>query len=377
MSDLDTEFCFPCSSCLAKYDSLRLLRKHVCGLIHNFEKDDGNIIQNKKVLDDQQNSDPLTILPKANTQSNSITTSKYKLKEINKIVNQKSTKISPQEMQKPFSELNHGAITKPNETCLECASCQKIFSGKIIYHRHQWLHNKNKGRSDDCLPCTEHDCSELFWKSEHLDLHKSRVHGINRVYNCDSCPYSNRSKFLAKSHQENKHLKLNLNSYICTECGEGFNNKPNLEYHIKKKNATYNYKCEQCDYKTIFKDRLKAHMQRHGNKMFRYICSECGKGFIVRAKLKYHMSTHTGERNFKCSFCEMRFNLKSTLKRHENIHLNIKPYECNMCPKKFGGHSNLQVHIKRHMGQKDYVCSTCEKGFIEPAGLRNHRCPRK
>ena len=62
------------------------------------------------------------------------------------------------------------SATQPKETMvlkdieLECASCKKIFSSKIVYLRHQWAHQKYrvntlkyKGTRNDCLPCTERD----------------------------------------------------------------------------------------------------------------------------------------------------------------------------------------------------------------------------
>ena len=255
----------------------------------------------------------------------------------------------------------------------DCAASKTMFSSHIIYLRHQWAHKKNKGKV--CLPCTEHDCSEFFWKSEILDSHKVKAHGICKTFSCNICPWSSKNKHLAKQHHENKHLKLNLNSYICTECGEGFKSKKVLEYHIKKKFSIYDYKCKECDYKTITNVQLKSHIVQKHSKAYRFICYECGKGFTERFFLKFHMSRHTGEKSYKCKICENSFRLKETLKKHENIHLNIKPYECSMCPMKFGGHNNLKVHIKRHLNQKDYVCSNCKRGFIEPAGLRNHICP--
>ena len=38
MADLDTDFCFPCSSCQAKFGSLRELRKHLCELSKEITK---------------------------------------------------------------------------------------------------------------------------------------------------------------------------------------------------------------------------------------------------------------------------------------------------------------------------------------------------
>ena len=373
MVDLDDDFCFPCSSCLAKFDSLRELRKHICGILH----DNANDIKNyqaptktlkteylKKEIDSQASS----FLQKSNAEINKSEQDKFP-----NIVQTDNLEMVSELYQKTSSKSNVDLVLQDNVS--DCAASKQMFSSQITYLRHQWAHKKNKGSV--CLPCSEHDCSEFFWKTETLDSHKAKAHGIHKTFSCNICTWSSKFKQLAKKHHENKHLNLNLNSYICTECGEGFKSQQVLKHHMKKELGIYDYKCKQCEYKTITNVQLEIHIVNKHTKAFRFICSECGKGFAERFFLKFHMSRHTGERNYKCKFCENRFRLKEVLKRHENIHLNIKPYECNMCPKKFGGQNNLQVHIKRHLNQKDYLCPRCEKGFIEPAGLRNHRCPKK
>ena len=50
MVDLDENFCFPCASCLAKFDSLRELRKHLCELLQDDAKDIKNVKAPTKTL---------------------------------------------------------------------------------------------------------------------------------------------------------------------------------------------------------------------------------------------------------------------------------------------------------------------------------------
>ena len=389
MVELDHDFCFPCSLCLAKFDSLRQLRNHVCGLLQNVTKEIKNVNPLTKSLvktenyNKEHNSKDLSLQLKSNVEEKCLSTYNIVLDHTNQNEQDRLPSMLQPENREPFPELDRNNLSKPKEDLIskdyvsECAPCKKVFFNKIIYLRHQWAHKKSKGNTGTLFTCTEHDCPDIFWKSENLNYHKGKTHGIKQIFTCDVCPFSSKYKKVVKQHHDNKHLNLNLNSFRCTECGKGFKTKTSLVYHMKKKYSAYDYKCEECSYKTITKVQLERHNVQNHTKAFRFICSECGKGFTERVFLKLHMSRHTDERNYQCSFCENRFRLKETLKSHENIHLNIKPYECNMCPKKFGGHNNLKVHIKRHLNQKDYVCSTCKRGFIEPAGLRNHGCPKK
>ena len=48
MVGIDHDFCFPCSSCHAKFDSLRELRQHLCEILQDNAKNPKHILGQKK-----------------------------------------------------------------------------------------------------------------------------------------------------------------------------------------------------------------------------------------------------------------------------------------------------------------------------------------
>lgn len=49
--------------------------------------------------------------------------------------------------------------------------------------------------------------------------------------------------------------------FACTECAYKFSQKSNLNVHIKRQHsAIKDYNCEYCDYRTVRRERLTAHI---------------------------------------------------------------------------------------------------------------------
>ena len=44
-------------------------------------------------------------------------------------------------------------------------------------------------------------------------------------------------------------------------------------------------------------------------------CTECGELFVDKANLDSHMRRHTGERPFSCKYCEMSFAFRAILSK--------------------------------------------------------------
>ena len=355
MVDLEQDFCFPCFTCQTKFYSLRELRKHPCEMLH------GN---------------PMNILVQTTTKNKKHDNHVFLKQQTEIFIKLQTDKNVTEESNFKESISPYSVLPKKKSARIDDLPCPEIIvkeeSNDIDYNSPSKVLSKQKTDPIDCLPCTHQDCSKVFATPKLLYSHRWRVHGIQRMFSCDICPYSSKEKKNVSRHKNIQHSDLKV--VTCTECGESFKCKTSLEYHMKKKYGEYNEQCKSCDYKAITEAQIKNHIMRVHTQLFKVQCTECGKGFTGECYLKYHMTVHTGEKKFKCTFCESRFRNKITLKKHENIHLDVKPYACHICPKQFRGDNNLEVHVKRHLNQKDHVCHTCKRGFIEPAGLRNHSC---
>ena len=109
---------------------------------------------------------------------------------------------------------------------------------------------------------------------------RKKISGDN--FRCKQCKYRTTRKKYLKAHLE-RHARF----IQCTFCEfkTFFKlrfNRHVAQYHgliIKHTNPdeVYNYKCDQCDYQTIYKRYLKSHSLKHKNsdKVDMYKCDQC------------------------------------------------------------------------------------------------------
>ncbi len=60
-------------------------------------------------------------------------------------------------------------------------------------------------------------------------------------------------------------------------------------------------------------------------------CTFCNKSFNQRCNLNTHIKTHTGERSYKCEYCSKSFNTQDSLNIYIRTHTGEKPYKCEYC----------------------------------------------
>ena len=123
---------------------------------------------------------------------------------------------------------------------------------------------------------------------------------------------------------------------ILTFSPEEFNSKKNIKPLLK---------CEECDYQHISELRLK----RHINKIHSTLeCPHCGEGFEVRSKMMYHIAIKHKIHTFDCQQCEFKTKHESALYRHTiSFHTNKKRFVCEVCDKAFSRRDNRDAHMKQ------------------------------
>ncbi|KAM8889948.1 uncharacterized protein ACB058_012403 isoform 2-T2 [Synchiropus picturatus] len=216
-------------------------------------------------------------------------------------------------------------------------------------------------------PLTCSLCGNRFETRRKLWYHM-RIHSRGKSFICPQC-----GKGFSWKGNLNKHMCMHSGAkpFICTQCGKCFLEKAALNKHTRVHTGEKPFSCSQCGECFSAKDGLKRHMRVHtGEKPF--ICSQCGRGFSVNASLKTHMSVHSGEKPFICSQCGKCFSQNGKLKEHMTVHTGEKPFICSQCGKGFSVSGSLKKHMKVHTGEKPFICSQCGKCYSESGKLKIH-----
>ncbi|XP_067645477.1 zinc finger protein ZFP2 [Eurosta solidaginis] len=150
-------------------------------------------------------------------------------------------------------------------------------------------------------------------------------------------------KYNRNKAKDNADSKRGINNYVCSYCGNSYNEKAKLTLHLKLHTKEKPHECEICH-----------------------------KRFSQTPQLTRHMNSHTGNRPFECKFCDSTFADPSTCIKHQRIHTQERPYVCETCGKAFSYSNVLKVHVMSHTGEKPYGCKYCEKKFTQSHHARAH-----
>ena len=347
MAGASSDFCFPCTGCGRRFDSLRLLRKHKCGTTQD-------------------------TIPDTNTQVTIQNTNTHKVNGIAARDFAEKTKVEHSK------DLPKGLNLDTIQQCEASLDIKKECDNKVVGYVVDTTNNKNTEifksgkpkKTEVCIPCdTEFTRYDSY--SKHLRRHKEKSTISCDFEGCLKQVFNERdlTKHKRSAHGINKVKSKDL----CLECGKAFKSPDGLKLHMKRHNNIFDYECESCEKKFVSKSILNIHNNTSHTEAS-FACEFCGNKYTTKTYLKIHITSHTGEKSRSCSFCNKQFRRYETWKNHENVHRHIRNYKCKLCHKEFGRHSELTIHTKRHNNQRDHVCPVCSKGFIEPAGLRRHKC---
>jgi hypothetical protein len=263
-----------------------------------------------------------------------------------------------------------------------CEQCGNTFEDKAELEVHMAVHKV------DPLPSTSM-AENSNSKSPGLDS-KSKAKPAKSFFTCCVCLKTFES-------QENLVPKLNASGrayYVCKPCYHGgdpveehrctwcsmsFEQKDQLEAHIKIHKKTYQcIKCQQ-SFSTEYEIQLHVatHMIQEGNS---HECRICGCVFDSPAKLQCHLIEHTFENSeLACYVCDTVFRHPTSIQSHVLEHgISARRYSCSQCNQKFFFSAELQNHLYGHGGIKiengmDFKCPDCHKVFANILNLNTHR----
>ncbi|XP_077438367.1 zinc finger protein 335-like isoform X2 [Vanacampus margaritifer] len=234
-----------------------------------------------------------------------------------------------------------------------------------------------------------------------------------RPHNCWICG----SRFLTQED-----LRFHVDShegnepelFKCLQCNYHCKRWSSLKEHMFNHEGTKPFKCETCDYSSVYRKdvirhsavhnkekkkktdvmatatefpcpvcqkvypmqkRLTQHLKTHSAEK-PHMCDKCGKSFKKRYTFKMHLLTHlqsVGDSTFKCEFCEYTCGNKKLLLNHQLSHTTDRPFKCDHCKYTTSKEDFLVSHLAiKHTGDKPFACSMCHFGTKHRKNLRLH-----
>ncbi|NXP18180.1 ZN335 protein, partial [Scytalopus superciliaris] len=227
-------------------------------------------------------------------------------------------------------------------------------------------------------------CGSRFLTHDDLRFHVNS-HEANdpQLFKCLQCSYRSRRWSSLKEHMFNH---VGSKPYKCEECNYTSVYKKDVIRHStvhsrdRKKRADpppklNSFPCPVCNRVYPMQKRLTQHMKTHSTEK-PHMCDKCGKSFKKRYTFKMHLLTHIqaiANRRFKCEFCDYVCEDKKVLLNHQLSHMNDKPYKCNVCKYSTFREDFLVSHMAvKHTGGKPFACEFCHFTTKHKKNLRLH-----
>ncbi|XP_027601639.2 zinc finger protein 335 isoform X2 [Pipra filicauda] len=227
-------------------------------------------------------------------------------------------------------------------------------------------------------------CGSRFLTHDDLRFHVNS-HEANdpQLFKCLQCSYRSRRWSSLKEHMFNH---VGSKPYKCEECNYTSVYKKDVIRHStvhnrdRKKRADpppklNSFPCPVCNRVYPMQKRLTQHMKTHSTEK-PHMCDKCGKSFKKRYTFKMHLLTHIqaiANRRFKCEFCDYVCEDKKVLLNHQLSHMNDKPYKCSICKYSTFREDFLVSHMAvKHTGGKPFACEFCHFTTKHKKNLRLH-----
>ncbi|XP_063152855.1 zinc finger protein 335 isoform X2 [Candoia aspera] len=227
-------------------------------------------------------------------------------------------------------------------------------------------------------------CGSRFLTHEDLRFHvSSHEAGDPQLFRCLQCSYRSRRWSSLKEHMFNH---VGRKPYKCEECDYTSVYKKDVIRHSavhsrdKKRRADpapkrSSFPCPVCSRVYPMQKRLTQHMKTHSSEK-PHMCDKCGKSFKKRYTFKMHLLTHiqaVANHRFKCEFCDHVCEDKKLLLNHQLLHINDRPFRCSLCSYATVREDFLLSHVAvKHTGGKPFACELCHFTTKHKKNLRLH-----
>uniref|UniRef100_UPI003AABC951 uncharacterized protein znf335 n=1 Tax=Centroberyx gerrardi TaxID=166262 RepID=UPI003AABC951 len=308
------------------------------------------------------------------------------------------------------SGLGNGPASLPNGDTAEAAITQSDSENKDP--------SSNTAPEEEFFPRKRGRPSKRFLRKKYKKyINRNRyyksIKPLLRPHNCWICG----SRFLSQEDLRfhvDSHEGNDPELFKCLQCNYRCKRWSSLKEHMFNHEGTKPFKCEECDYSSVYRKdvirhsavhnkekkrktelapkvsqfpcpvchrvypmqkRLTQHMKTHSAEK-PHMCDKCGKSFKKRYTFKMHLLTHIqslGDSKFKCEFCDYTCDNKKLLLNHQLSHTNDRPFKCDYCKYSTSKEEFLVSHLAiKHTGEKPFSCDMCHFMTKHRKNLRLH-----
>ncbi|XP_052088474.1 zinc finger protein 184-like [Mytilus californianus] len=300
----------------------------------------GNQLQNTQQLEN-------SVLLTPNTGSQR----KHKNAKVNQSKNSQQSKTFAV-VSNAVRKIVQGQESSDAEKHLQCKICGKLYKLSYPFINHMFkVHNidvsANFEKTNEKFSLFCDTCNKGFKYKSDLERHHD-THMDDRLYECEICNITYKSKSNLTDHMKIKHC--DTAKYTCAVCSLTFPSKWKYEMHLVSHSDAKNFVCNQCGKEYKYFHTLADHLKKHVNENSN-LCQFCGQGFKSRGQLKHHMKEKFGD----------------------EIHTKvIECHDCQVCGKNFLTGKNLRRHMISHTDERNYECTVCGQKFKQGAHLKGH-----
>ena len=182
----------------------------------------------------------------------------------------------------------------------------------------------------------------------------------------------------------------------CTVCNQVYSSFASFDKHKCPLLQNITYKCEKCDYTSIYKASVQRHFKsQHSTKKektpekLRLICAKCNLVYTDFAEHSKTCEKLFGKEEvvenepkkvdysvYQCTVCHKRYSTKLTFEAHKCPPTNVlfKCEKCDFTNKcKYRVREHFQInHVPLEKRKIKATCGNCKKGFYTRQGFKNH-----
>ena len=238
-----------------------------------------------------------------------------------------------------------GVAIKLQSHKFQCEECHFCSNSELNLRNHIFDNVHRNVLRFSCNVCD----FKSFYKN-YVKRHVLKVHDIEK----DTKNFINKIGGDIKSEEKKQKQKLR---YQCYECEASFRTRSGRCIHRKTKHGiSKQFSCEDCNFSTNLKYRLRNHVDFHHNGVIRFMCNLCDYKSYYKLYVKKHQAcSHFGE---KKEIIDIDRSYTDTSQREKNH----KPrYQCYECEASFRTTSGRSAHRKsKHGSSEQYSCENCD-----------------